>query len=143
MKDEILSFHLGIIHLARTQNFPKKNIYYHLIRTDTRAYEMERNFNFSENFAYVLNEWSLGSNEDHWVLFEKVYRWLTNSLVYVYMESELSLTFNISIPFFCKTRKLSKWYRGLAVPLSSHKNNSRQASSQLPLYQQKMLRSFN
>ena len=56
MKDEILSFYLGIIHLARTQNFPKKNIYYHLIRTDTRAYEMERNFNFSENFAYVLNE---------------------------------------------------------------------------------------
>ena len=58
MKDEILSFYLGIIHLARTQNFPKKNIYYHLIRTDPRAYEMERNFNFSENFAYVLNEWS-------------------------------------------------------------------------------------
>ena len=37
----------GIIHLARTKNFPKK----YFLPPDT-------NNSFSENFAYVLYEWS-------------------------------------------------------------------------------------
>ena len=47
---------IGVIHLVRTQNFPKTNISYPLIRTRACAYHGVRNFSFSENFAYVLNE---------------------------------------------------------------------------------------
>ena len=50
----------GIIHLIRTQNFPKNySISYPLIRARMRAYQGVRNVSFSENFASVLNEWSL------------------------------------------------------------------------------------
>ena len=44
---------VGVIHLVRTQNCPKN---YPLIRIRTCAYPGVRNVNFSENFAYVLNE---------------------------------------------------------------------------------------
>ena len=49
----------GIIHLVRTQNFPKTNVSCPLINTSTYAYQGFRNVSFSENFAYVLNEWLL------------------------------------------------------------------------------------
>ena len=49
---------LGIIYLVRTQNFPKSNISNPLIRTRTYAYQRVRNVSFSENFSYILNEWS-------------------------------------------------------------------------------------
>ena len=42
------------------KTFRKINISYPLIRTRTCAYQGVRNVSFSENFAYVLNEWSLG-----------------------------------------------------------------------------------
>ena len=37
--------------------FPKNNMSYPLIRTRTCAYQGVRNVSFSENFAYVLNEY--------------------------------------------------------------------------------------
>ena len=43
----------GIIHLVRTQNFRKTSISYPLIPTRSCTYQ-----GFSENFAYVPNEWS-------------------------------------------------------------------------------------
>ena len=49
---------LEIIHLVRLQNFPKN---YTLIRIRTCAYQGVRNISFSENFANVLNEWSLST----------------------------------------------------------------------------------
>ena len=48
----------GIIHLVRLQNFPKK-LNYSLIRTPACTYQGVRNVGFTENFANVLNEWSL------------------------------------------------------------------------------------
>ena len=54
---------LGIIHLVRTQNFSKTTISHPLIRTLTFAYQGVRNVSFSENFAYVLNEWSFYANQ--------------------------------------------------------------------------------
>ena len=38
--------------------FEKTNIFYPLISTRTCAYQEVRNISFSENFAYILNEWS-------------------------------------------------------------------------------------
>ena len=43
---------LGIIHLVRTQHISH-------IRTYTCVYQGVRNVSFSENFAYIQNEWSL------------------------------------------------------------------------------------
>ena len=51
---------LGIILLLRSQNFWKVNISYPLIRTRLCAYQGAWNVSFSENFANVINEWSLG-----------------------------------------------------------------------------------
>ena len=42
------------MHLVRTQNFRKINISY-----PACAYQGVENVSFSENFAHVLNEWSL------------------------------------------------------------------------------------
>ena len=53
----LIKNYFGIIHLVRTQIFWKTNISYLLIRTRMRAYQGARNFSFSENFAYALNEW--------------------------------------------------------------------------------------
>ena len=39
---------MGVIHLVRTQNFPKTNISYPLIRTRTCAYQELRNVSFSK-----------------------------------------------------------------------------------------------
>ena len=39
--------------------FGKANISYPLIHTLTCVYQVVKNFSFSENFAYLLNEWSL------------------------------------------------------------------------------------
>ena len=50
---------LGIIHLVRTQNFPKN---YRFLFPDSKrpcAYQDVRNISFSEDFAYALNEWPL------------------------------------------------------------------------------------
>ena len=52
----MLRMFLGIIHLVRTQNFPKNE---HLLSPDTHMYVYvsgDKNVSFSENFAYVLNE---------------------------------------------------------------------------------------
>ena len=48
---------MDIIHYIRNI-FRKTNISYPQIRTRTYAYQGVRNISFSENFAYVLNEWS-------------------------------------------------------------------------------------
>ena len=51
----------GVIRLVCTQNFLKN--YYFLCPDDTHTYECVsggiKDVRFSENFAYVLNEWSL------------------------------------------------------------------------------------
>ena len=47
----------GIIHLVRTQNFPKANISNPLIWTRTCAYQGVRNVSFSDNIAYSQNKW--------------------------------------------------------------------------------------
>ena len=44
--------------LPKTQNFPKTNISYLLIRTRTCEYQGVRNVSFSEHCACVINEWS-------------------------------------------------------------------------------------
>ena len=54
---------LGIIHLVRTQKLLKNNPSYLLLHTRTCAYQGVRNFSFWENFAYVLNEWTLFSKD--------------------------------------------------------------------------------
>ena len=51
-----LHLYYGIIHLVRTQNFPKNKHFLPLIRTLTRAYQGVRNVSFSTNPACVLNE---------------------------------------------------------------------------------------
>ena len=58
---------LEVIHSVRTQNFPK-NYYssYLLICTRTCVYQGVRNHSFTENFAYVLNEWSLTQSWSLW-----------------------------------------------------------------------------
>ena len=58
-----LSKCFGIIHSVYVHKyFRKTNIFYPLIRKHTCAYQKVRNVAFSENFAYVLNEWSLSEN---------------------------------------------------------------------------------
>ena len=47
---------IEIIHLICTQNFPKTNISYFVIRTRTCTYQVVKNINFLENFTYALNE---------------------------------------------------------------------------------------
>ena len=44
--------------------FRKSNISYPLVRTRTCAYQRVRNVSFSESFANVINEWSLGYYTD-------------------------------------------------------------------------------
>ena len=46
-------FDEGISHLVHAQNFPKNEYF---LPTDMYTYQGVRNINFSENFAYVLNE---------------------------------------------------------------------------------------
>ena len=46
------------MHLVRTQNFPE-NVHFLPPDTQTHVYLSEGNVNFSENFALVLNKWSL------------------------------------------------------------------------------------
>ena len=48
-----------IFYLEVTENSQKTNISYSLIRTRTCAYLGVRNVCFSENFAHVLNDYSL------------------------------------------------------------------------------------
>lgn len=50
---------LGIDHLVRRHNPPKKLIFLTLVCTLTSAYLGSRNVSFSVNFEYVLNKWSL------------------------------------------------------------------------------------
>ena len=54
---EVLYLRFGVIHLVLTQNFPekKKTKTKHFVRVRIRGQEM---LFFSENCAYVLNEWS-------------------------------------------------------------------------------------
>ena len=50
---------VGIVHLVRTENFPKD---WRFLPPDTHTYvcvSEVRNVSFSENFAYVVNEWSV------------------------------------------------------------------------------------
>ena len=55
----ISEMYLGTFHLVPTQIFRETNISYCLIRTGTSAYQGIRNVSFSENFAYVINQWTL------------------------------------------------------------------------------------
>ena len=48
--------------------FQKTNISYPLIRICTCAYQRVRNVSFSENFAYVLHEWS----RSYWLILGEV-----------------------------------------------------------------------
>ena len=57
MGDKEEGYKIGIIHLIRTLNFPKKEHFWPLIGTRTCAYQGVRNISFSVNFAYVLTEW--------------------------------------------------------------------------------------
>ena len=50
---------LGSIYLLRSKNFVKINISYSLRRRRSCVYQGVRNVSFSENFANVLNGWSL------------------------------------------------------------------------------------
>ena len=51
---------VGIIHLVRTQNFPKNhNFFPPDTHARTSTSQGVRNVTFSENFAYAPNEWSL------------------------------------------------------------------------------------
>ena len=50
-------FKQGMIHLVSTQYFPKNQ---HFLPPDMHTYQGVRNVKFSEDFAYVLNEWSPG-----------------------------------------------------------------------------------
>ena len=59
-----ISFLRGIIHLVHAQIFRKADISYPLIRRRTYAYQRARNICFSENFAYVLNTWSLAHSSE-------------------------------------------------------------------------------
>ena len=69
----------GIIHAVRMQNISKNS--YPLICTRTCAYQVVRNVSLSENFAYVLNEWSQsGFTPEYNKLFQqqKLEIWMTN-----------------------------------------------------------------
>ena len=65
---------LWISHLELSQNYPKTNISYPLIRTRTCAYQRVRNVSFSENFGNVLNEWSLINFRDVFRTLSKIYK---------------------------------------------------------------------
>ena len=47
---------LGIIHLVRTQNFPKNYYFYPPLCTRMYAYQMVRNVDFSKNLTHLLHE---------------------------------------------------------------------------------------
>ena len=49
--------------------YTRTDISYPLIRTNTCAYQRRRNLSFLENFAYVLNEWSL----NHYKMLHTLY----------------------------------------------------------------------
>ena len=53
----VLDYLFGLIHLVRTQNFPKISFFV-LPDTCTCAYQGVRNISFLKNFAYMLHEWS-------------------------------------------------------------------------------------
>ena len=57
---------IEIIHLVCTQNFPKTNISYFVIRTRTCTYQRVKNMNFLENFTHALNEWSHSEWQSQW-----------------------------------------------------------------------------
>ena len=59
-----------VIYLVHTQNFPKTNI---SLPPDTHAYVR---FQFSENFAYVLNEWLLKKFSETYSFLEILERFL-------------------------------------------------------------------
>ena len=50
-----------IIHLVRTLDFPKKHPHFLPTGMHRKGYQGVRNNSFSENFDYVLSEWSLSS----------------------------------------------------------------------------------
>ena len=51
-----VQFYRGVIHLVRTQNFPKKQTFL-TPWNNTCAYHGVRNTSFSDNFAYTLIWW--------------------------------------------------------------------------------------
>ena len=55
MENEIIEIILRVIHLVRTQKFPKN---WHFLPADT--HKKVRNNSFLENFTYVLNKCFLG-----------------------------------------------------------------------------------
>ena len=60
LKQRQLTFFLGVSFIYYVcRMFRKTNISYPLIHTRMWAYQMVRTVSFSENFAYILNEWSL------------------------------------------------------------------------------------
>ena len=57
--DDALWIFLLDVNIVRAQILWKTNISDLLIRTSAGAYQGVRNVSFSENFAYVLNGWSV------------------------------------------------------------------------------------
>ena len=53
---DISRLFLPVIHLVRTQNFPKN---WYFLPPDTHTYVIRGRKYFLENFAYVPNEWCL------------------------------------------------------------------------------------
>ena len=60
-----------VIHLVR-KIFWKSNISYPLIHTRTCVSQGIRNVGFSENHAYIPNEWPLNKNHNYGVVLENV-----------------------------------------------------------------------
>ena len=96
---------LGIIHLARAQNFPKTYISYPLINTRSCEYQGVRNISLWKIFANVLNEWSiraLGRGEVKADCQSNILTTITENIKesqnlgnYIYQISETRFTFTI------------------------------------------------
>ena len=72
------NYYKQITHLIHTHMFPKNYFFYPLPRTRACAYQGETNVSFfPENFAYVLNKWSLTRG----VVFSWIYLRITRSLL--------------------------------------------------------------
>ena len=84
-------FTSGIIHLVRTQIFPKNKHFLQLIGVPTWAYQGIKNGSFSENCAYILHEWSLSDS--------------FNDSIYKYTFPSAVINANITLDF-------KKRYRG-------------------------------
>ena len=90
---------LGIIHIVHLQKFRKSNTSYCLTHTRTCAYQGVTNVIFSENFANVLNEWSLRLARYGDIPTDNFYcKQVNNSLVvWTILEHSTSMTIKMMI----------------------------------------------